>query len=280
MAKTLRTLGDYTVKTGDGSSGLNSVILDSRYTRIKGDLIVDGDQTQLNTSTLSIEDPFIEVIRNNSGIILDGGIYINRGTAGDNAVMYWDESGDIFRFATTTDSASTSPLTNTTLARLQIGTPVDGADAATKNYVLQQVSGGSYAISLSASGLSVAVPSGAVIEYISGSSNQIISIDGSTTAVTFDLNNDLTNITSITSDASNGDLTLTANGTGEIVLNDILTFTVGTANPTATASTKMYNKTAAGGGTGLYFKNSNIDSGAEGELISKKKATALAIALG
>jgi hypothetical protein len=44
--------------------------------------------------------------------------------------------------------------------------------------------------------------------------------------------------------------------------------------------TKLYNKTAAGGGTGLYFINSNISSGAEGELISKKKATALAIALG
>ena len=48
----------------------------------------------------------------------------------------------------------------------------------------------------------------------------------------------------------------------------------------ATAVTKLYNKTAAGGGTGLYFINSNISSGAEGELISKKKATALAIALG
>ena len=44
--------------------------------------------------------------------------------------------------------------------------------------------------------------------------------------------------------------------------------------------TTLYNKTAGGGGTGLYFRNSAIGSGAVGELISKKKATALAIALG
>jgi hypothetical protein len=94
------------------------------------------------------------------------------------------------------------------------------------------------------------------------------------------LNRDLNGIDSISTDRSNQDLTLTANGTGEIVISPVLTFTVGTANPTATTSTKVYNKTAGGGGTGLYFKNSNINSGTEGELISKSKATALAIALG
>jgi hypothetical protein len=35
-----------------------------------------------------------------------------------------------------------------------------------------------------------------------------------------------------------------------------------------------------GGGTGVFFINSAVSSGSEGELISKKKATALAIALG
>jgi len=98
--------------------------------------------------------------------------------------------------------------------------------------------------------------------------------------VTLSLDNDLTNITSITSDASNGDLTLVTNGTGDVVINDTLTFSGAASTPTATAVTKLYNKTAAGGGTGLYFINSNISSGVEGELISKKKATALAIALG
>jgi hypothetical protein len=42
----------------------------------------------------------------------------------------------------------------------------------------------------------------------------------------------------------------------------------------------MYSKTVGGGGTGIFFINSAVSSGTEGELISKKKATALAIALG
>ena len=35
-----------------------------------------------------------------------------------------------------------------------------------------------------------------------------------------------------------------------------------------------------GGGTGVYFNNTSVSSGTAGELISKSKATALAIALG
>ena len=65
-----------------------------------------------------------------------------------------------------------------------------------------------------------------------------------------------------------------------MVINDTLTFSSMASDPTATAQTTLYNKTAGGGGTGLYFRNSAIGSGAVGELISKKKATALAIALG
>ena len=73
---------------------------------------------------------------------------------------------------------------------------------------------------------------------------------------------------------------MTANGTGAVVIDDVLAFGGMASDPTATAQTKVYNKTAGGGGTGLYFRNSNIGSGAVGELISKSKATALAIALG
>ena len=79
---------------------------------------------------------------------------------------------------------------------------------------------------------------------------------------------------------SNEDLILKASGTGNVVIDDTLTFSAMATDPTATAQTVIYNKTAGGGGTGLYFRNSAIGSGAVGELISKKKATALAIALG
>ena len=77
-----------------------------------------------------------------------------------------------------------------------------------------------------------------------------------------------------------GDLTLITNGTGDVVINDTLTFSAAASDPAADTVTKIYNKTAGGGGTGIFFRNSNIGSGAVDELISKSKATALAIALG
>jgi len=279
MARRIVNSGNYSVQAGTGVLGVNTITLDAANVRIPGKLTVEGTQTVINSTTLTVDDPFIEVIRNNSGSDLDGGIYVNRGGTGNNAVMFWDEGDDVFKMGTTTNNASTSPLTNLTLAKLQVAEPSATSDVATKNYVdveVGSITGATFAVDDSST---VTAASGNTL-YLKGGSNINTVGNNATDTITISLDNDLTGITSITSDASNGDLTLTANGTGEIVLNDILTFTVGTANPTATTSTKMYNKTAAGGGTGLYFKNSNIDSGAEGELISKKKATALAIALG
>ena len=94
------------------------------------------------------------------------------------------------------------------------------------------------------------------------------------------MSRDLDGIDSISTDRSNQDLLLTANGTGSVVIEDVLTFSGAASTPTATAVTKIYDKTAAGGGTGLFFINSAVKSGTEDELISKSKATALAIALG
>ena len=78
MAKTLRTSGDYTIKTGTGASGSNAVVLDSKTTRVRGDLIVDGTNTTVNSTTLQVDDPQIILARNNSGTDVDAGIIINR----------------------------------------------------------------------------------------------------------------------------------------------------------------------------------------------------------
>ena len=279
MAKTLRTSGDYTIKTGSGSGGSNSVIFDSKTTRVKGDLIIDGTQTVIDTATLQVDDPIIKLSRNNSGSDVDSGIMINRDGVGNNAAIYWNEGDDVFRTVTTTSDGSGTSITDTAFARLQVATPTSGQDAVTKDYADTLVSGGAFSIGFTGDdSTTVSVTTGNTVDIAGGSNISTTAAEPDT--VTINLNNDLTNITSITSDASNGDLTLVANGTGHIVINDILTFSGAASTPTATTVTKLYNKTAAGGGTGLYFINSNISSGAEGELISKKKATALAIALG
>ena len=244
MARRIVNSGDYSVTAGTGVLGVNTITLDAANVRIPGKLTIEGTQTVINSTTLTVDDPFIEVIRNNSGSDLDGGIYVNRGGTGNNAVMFWDEGDDVFKMGTTTNNASTSPLTNLTLAKLQVAEPSATSDVATKNYVdveIGSITGATFAVDDSST---VTAASGNTL-YLKGGSNINTVGNNATDTITISLDNDLTGITSITSDASNGDLTLTANGTGEIVLNDILTFTVGTANPTATTSTKMYNKTAA-----------------------------------
>ena len=282
MAKTLRTSGDYTIKAGSGAAGTNQIDLDSKTVRVRGDLIVDGDTTTINTATLSVEDTFIEVARNNSGTTLDAGIYVNRGTAGDNAVFYWDESEDNFIIGTTTNNAGTSPLTNITYQNIKVATtPADANHAASKAYVDAQVVGAGGITNFSIVGddsTGVIVGDGDDVK-ISGGSN-ISAAATNPDTITISLNNDLNNITSVTSDASNSNLTLTANGTGSVSINNILTFSSNASTPAAASVTKLYSKTVGGGGTGVFFINSAVGSPTEDELISKKKATALAIALG
>ena len=80
-------------------SGAVAMTVDGTSTRIAGNLIVDGTSTQLNTSTLSIEDNIIEVNRGisaNSGMPTYSGMKVNRGetsTATEQDLFWvWDES--------------------------------------------------------------------------------------------------------------------------------------------------------------------------------------------
>ena len=279
MAKTLRTSGDYTIKTGTGASGSNTVFFDSKTTRLLGDLVVDGSRTELNTATMAIEDKFIIVNKNNSTADTeDSGIFFDRGTQ-NAGLLYWDAGDDNFELGTTTNDSAVTTITNITHANIKVNTtPSHANHAASKQYV----------DSTSASSIVIAGDDSSVIS-LGGSQDTLQLLGGrnisNTTVVgadsiTFNLNNDLTGITSVTSDASNGNLTLATNGTGDVVINDTLTFSAAASDPTATSVTKIYNKTVGGGGTGLFFINSAVSSGTAGELISKSKATALAIALG
>ena len=278
MAKTLRTSGDYTIKTGTGAAGSNTVFFDSKTTRVVGDLVVDGTRTELNTTTMSIEDQFIEVNRGNSTADSeDSGIFFNRGTS-NHGLLYWDAGDDEFQLGTSSNAPTVSAITNITLGNLAIAEPAQSDHATTKNYVdttaastIRIVGDDSSVINLGGSADTLQLLGG---ENISNTS--VVGVD----SITFNLNHDLTAITSITSDTSNSNLTLVTNGTGDVVINDTLTWSAAASDPTATGVTKVYNKTVGGGGTGVFFINSAVNSGTAGELISKSKATALAIALG
>ena len=66
---------------------------------------------------------------------------INRGSAQDPAVFFWDETEDKFKFGTTTSDGSTrTDLTSVTLQKVQVGEPTASSDAATKNYIDNSIS--------------------------------------------------------------------------------------------------------------------------------------------
>ena len=281
MAKNLRTSTDYTIQAGTGAAGTNNIILDSKRVVVKGDLDVEGTNTVIDTTSLTIEDPILILSRNNSTPSdVDAGILVNRGAA-NNAAIYWNEGDDVFKAVTTTSDGTGNAIVDTALAKIQVAEPTAGSDAATKTYVD------------STSGVSLSGSTNNQVTTVTGSAaiqgEPNLTFDGTVLAVT----GNITATTSIANDAiliddhtikttrSNDALVLQASGTGDVVINDTLTFSAAASTPASpTAVTTIYNKTAGGGGTGLYFINSNISSGTEGELISKKKATALAIALG
>lgn len=281
MAKTLRTSGDYTIKAGTGSSGSNVVTVDAKDLRVLGDLTVDGTNTTLNTASLSIEDAQILLARNNSGSDVDAGIVINRSGQGDlsgnNAAFYWNEGDNVFKAVTSATQTATA-ITDTTLANIRIAEPSNSSDAATKNYVDS---------SSSSFSLKIAGDDSAQVTIGTGNTLQFTGLNGISTAATepdtlaISLSNNLTDIHSITNSSTNADLSLSANSNGSVIIDDVLTFPANrSGEPSATAVTKVFAQTPSGGGTGLFFNNSSVSSGAAKELISKSKATALAIALG
>ena len=92
------------LKWDSGNSQLaNSIIGDDGSTvTIGGDLVVEGTQTTLNTTTLVVEDNIIELRKGTSISAADGGIQVNLTTdANDNVVSYrqlqWYNSGGYWR---------------------------------------------------------------------------------------------------------------------------------------------------------------------------------------
>ena len=282
MAKTLRTSGNYTVKAGagyDSGSGTNTITLDARYVTIPGDLTVEGASTTLNTTTLTIEDPIIRLAKNNTNTTdVDSGFLVERGVD-NNSAFYWNEGDSVFKAVTTTSDGTGTAITDTALANVRVGEPSNNSDAATKNYV-DSVAGAGFSLKVAGDdSTQITVETGNTLQFSGGANIHTDATEPDT--ITVNLNENLTGIDSITGSTSNADITISANSTGSVVIDDVLTFPANrSGDPTATAITKIFAQTPSGGGTGLFFNNTSVSSGAAGELISKKKATALAIALG
>jgi hypothetical protein len=278
MAKTLRTSGDYTVKAGAGASGTNTIKFDSKHVRVTGDLTIDGSQVVQNVTNTSIEDQFMELNRNNSTAgTEDSGIVFNGGSSA-NAILLFDASANEFVVATTdtdfqdgsTTKFEVSVPGNLTYRHIKVATtPSDPNHAASRSYVDSQVGGAAATGDLNITGSTIATPSNADLTLTPGGTGAV------------DMGAIRIRDNHIEGTRSNDDILIQPSGTGAVVIQDVITFESTASTPTIDSSIpKLYHKTASGGGTGVFFVNSDVSATEEGELISKKKATALAIALG
>ena len=132
------TTGDVTVAgdlqiTGNdikSSTGSSAITLSGTNVTINGDLTVDGTQTIINTSTLSVEDATIELRRGNNLTAATGGIQVNQTTNGSGTVtayqqLVYDASASKWR---TYDGTTYKSLVNetdaTTLGKITLNAGV------------------------------------------------------------------------------------------------------------------------------------------------------------
>lgn len=143
-------IGNKVLKWDSGNGQIaNSIIEDDGSTvTVGGDLVVEGTQTILNTSTLVVEDNIIELRKGASLVAADGGIQVNLTTDANESVtnyrqLQWYSSGGYWRsFDGSIDNRfvtenETQTLTNKTLTSPTLTSPTLGTATATSINGLQ-----------------------------------------------------------------------------------------------------------------------------------------------
>lgn len=238
MAETKRINDSYTIKAP-------TIIID-------GDLQVLGTRTESDVQDTTINDNTIILNsgETGAGITYDtSGIEIERGSL-DNVSFVYDDTIDKFR-----------ALENATLINIQVADPVANEDAATKSYVDTASS------SIVAAGVENSVQFNTSNTF-DGDSNLLY--DGTSLTV------GNTNISTgaITVDDTNGNLELSANGTGTLYARSVVRMENESGDPSSiTGSNQLYAKTAGAGGSGMFFVNDDTAD----ELVSKSKAIVFGI---
>jgi hypothetical protein len=205
---------------------------------ISGNLTVTGETTVVNTTNMEIEDNIL-VLNSGGSTGNDAGLMINRGGVGDNAVFYWDEVDDKFKFVITpSDGSTVTSINDSTLARIAVATPVDSDDAVTKDYVDTAVSGLNNSFNIADDGSTTSnVLLNDTLQFLGGN-NIATTVSGNT--VTFTGAKDI-NVNSITSDDSTAiQINDGLNVAGNIDVQGNTVTGLGTPSADSDAATKAY----------------------------------------
>jgi hypothetical protein len=97
---------------------------------IKGNLSVEGTTTYIATENTKVSDALLLLNNGNSGgSDIDSGIMIERGSAGNNAVFYWNEGDDRFKAVLSTSDEAGTTVADTSYATINSGGLVFGAES-------------------------------------------------------------------------------------------------------------------------------------------------------
>jgi len=252
-----------TVKRVTGADGLTAPWdIYSNVVTIHGNLNVVGNTYYINSNSTTLGNAYFYMNTNDIGPGVttgNSGIVINRGTSNGfangsvvgNAYWVWNEPTTAWR-----------GTANGAVAMVQGANASGGFDLI--NYY-----------SLSSFGGAAAGPTTSV-QYNNGG---VLLGNSNFTFTNGNLNFYSTRIGNgnITTSTSGVDLTLSANGSGTVYVNDILKFSFqGTAPSNVASTVQLFANTVGGGGSGLYV----VNSGTGDELITKTKATVLSLIFG
>ncbi len=137
---------DATVVRTSGTQTIGGVKTFGDSIIVMGDLTVEGNTTTIGTSSLLVEDKFIELASNTTGTpVGDVGIYLNRGNEGNSAI-YYDQSAGYFALAHTNDPATNTEVFPTSFAALKVDTLLVGNTTVVTNLNADKLDGqdGSY----------------------------------------------------------------------------------------------------------------------------------------
>ena len=262
MAKTSekRFDGHYKISTTGTDS---NVSITTHTLTVTGNLVTTGSTTSVETTNSTISDNTI-VLNNGetgAGITASGnksGIEIERGSANNVSIVY-DDAEDEFRF-----------LEGTGLTVVSGATPTEASHLATKDYVDSQLSGGGVVTDKIQEGDSKleVFDTGSNIYFEARLNNTPVMLIEQGPKVTIGnveyTQNGIGNIN------TNSNLTISTQGTGEVVSDSVVRLVQQSSDPSATAgSSKIYSKTVGGGGTGVFVQT---PSGTSDEMVSKSKA--------
>lgn len=252
-----------TVKKVVGADGLYAPWdIWSNVVTIHGNLNIVGNTEYLNSTVTQIGNAYFYLNTGDTGpgvTIGNSGVIINRGTSNGyangsvvgNSYWVWNEP-----------TLSFQGTVNGSIAKVRVANAVSGFDAV--NYYsltsLPAIAGGSTTqVQYNNSG------------SLLGNANFTFT-NGNLTVYNTVIGNG--NVTT----ATNGvDLVLTGAGSGTVYVNDILKLGYQSSAPSYIASTtQLFANTVGSGGTGLYV----VNSGTGDELITKTKATVLALIFG